>query len=276
MTTNPLSKKFLSSPFLEGSALTTSAVSLILEQGLLAILAPLWASIGFSLMNRNQLLQKVATPMETEVVEAQTTKQQNLIAELQAVKEELALLEKNYLPQPSPLTNVSSEQSSAQTNRVGIFIDHANLENAAKNLNFKIDYQGLPQFLTGDGSLAGAWVYGARHPEYQREKAFYNFLRNNGYKVYTKDIVYRADGSSKADVDLDLGLDIYAFADNFDTAVLMTGDGDFVPLVEKLKQKGKTVEVISNSSCTSHKLRKIADRFIPLATIQDKISRDVN
>ena len=65
-------------------------------------------------------------------------------------------------------------------------------------------------------------------------------------------------------------------ADNFDTLVLISGDGDFVRLVEELKQKGKKVEVVSHSSHTSYKLRKIADRFIPLATIQNQISRDSN
>ena len=276
MSTNSLSKKLLSSPFLQGSALTTSGLSLILEQGLLAVIAPLWASVGLSLMNHKQLQQKAEEKVEGEVVELQTTEQKSLIAELEAVKKELTFLEENYLNSQSQITDVNPEESSTKANRVGIFIDHANLECAAQALNFSVDYQALPHILKGDGSLMGTWLYGASRRNYNRQKSFYNFLRNNEYTVFTKEVVDRADGSSKANVDIELALDAHRLADNFDTLVLISGDGDFVRLVEELKQKGKKVEVVSHSSHTSYKLRKIADRFIPLATIQNQISRDSN
>jgi uncharacterized LabA/DUF88 family protein len=97
------------------------------------------------------------------------------------------------------------------------------------------------------------------------EESFFEALKNAGFELRLKDIQVYPGGFKKADWDVGLAIDAVRIASSLDTVILVTGDGDFIPLVEYLKWGlGKRVEVAGFSRTTSGKLREVADQFTEL------------
>lgn len=148
--------------------------------------------------------------------------------------------------------------------RVGIFIDTQNLYHSAKNIygakvNFdQVVKEGLAgRFLT----RAVAYVITTETGE---EKGFFEALEKMGIETKTKNLQIFAGGAKKGDWDVGLAVDAIKLAPKLDAVVLVTGDGDFVPLVEFLKSQGCQVEVASFGKSTSSRLIEVADDFIDL------------
>ena len=100
------------------------------------------------------------------------------------------------------------------------------------------------------------------------EAAFFEALKNSGLELRMKDIQVYPGGMKKADWDVGLAVDAIRMASFLDTVVLVTGDGDFVPLVDYLKWGlGREVEVAAFSRTTSSKLKEAADHFVSLEEI---------
>jgi uncharacterized LabA/DUF88 family protein len=159
--------------------------------------------------------------------------------------------------------------------RVAIFIDHANLEYSARDLNIKIDYAKLRSRLIENAQVIGAWIYMGVNPEDFRQRNFLFRLQKIGYEIVGKKIHYREDGSMEANVDIDLAVDMVSMISGeavFDTAILVSGDGDYIPAVEKLRQKGVKVRVVSLRPCTSSALIAMVDDYMDLEGIKDNIS----
>jgi hypothetical protein len=97
------------------------------------------------------------------------------------------------------------------------------------------------------------------------EKAFFEALTKMGIETKTKDLQVFSSGAKKADWDVGLAIDAVKLAPKLDAVILVTGDGDFVPLVEYLQMhSGCQVEVVSFGKSTSSKLREAVDDFIDL------------
>ncbi|MFA6254247.1 MAG: NYN domain-containing protein [Candidatus Paceibacterota bacterium] len=150
--------------------------------------------------------------------------------------------------------------------RVGIFIDTQNLYHSAKNLysGARVNFgQVLKDALAGR-ELIRALAYMVT-TEAGDEKNFIEALGKIGIEVKTKDLQIFVDGSKKADWDVGLAVDAIKAAPKLDTVIIGSGDGDFVPLVEYLKENmGAQVEVVAFGKSSSAKLKEAADDFLDL------------
>jgi uncharacterized LabA/DUF88 family protein len=149
--------------------------------------------------------------------------------------------------------------------RVGIFIDTQNLYHTAKNLyHARVNFAQIVKDALVDRSLIRAVAY-VITTEAGDEKAFFEALTKMGIEAKTKDLQIFAGGSKKADWDVGMAIDAVKLAPKLDAVVLVTGDGDFVPLVEYLQMhEGCQVEVISFGKSTSSKLIAATDDFLDL------------
>ena len=102
------------------------------------------------------------------------------------------------------------------------------------------------------------------------EKNFFEALSKLGIETKTKDLQIFAGGAKKADWDVGLAVDAIKMSPRLDSVVIISGDGDFVPLVEYLQTNGVQVEVVSFGKSTSGKLREAVDDFVDLSLDPDK------
>lgn len=153
--------------------------------------------------------------------------------------------------------------------RVGVFIDIQNLYHSAKNLyGGRVNYEGLLKQLVGDRKLVRAIGYVVKSDPATGEEAFFEALGKAGIELRTKDIQIFPDGTKKADWDVGLAVDAIRMAGMVDIIVIVSGDGDFVPLVEYLKWGlGRGVEVAAFGRTTSSKLKESADGFYDIETL---------
>jgi uncharacterized LabA/DUF88 family protein len=148
--------------------------------------------------------------------------------------------------------------------RVGVFIDTQNLYHSGKNLyNAKVNFGNILKEAVEDRNLIRAIAY-VITTEAGDERAFFDALTKVGIETRTKDLQIFAGGSKKADWDVGLAVDAIHMSTKLDTVILMTGDGDFVPLVKYLQNHGCQVEVVSFGKSTSAKLIEAADDFYDL------------
>jgi uncharacterized LabA/DUF88 family protein len=148
--------------------------------------------------------------------------------------------------------------------RVGVFIDAQNIYHSGKNLyHSKVNFGQIVKDAVGDRTLIRASAY-VISTEGGDEKAFFDALTKMGIETKTKDLQIFGSGAKKADWDVGLAIDAVKLAPKLDAVILVTGDGDFVPLVEFLQHGGCQVEVVSFGKSTSAKLIDAADDFIDL------------
>lgn len=148
--------------------------------------------------------------------------------------------------------------------RVGIFIDTQNLYHSAKNIyHAKVNFGNVVKDALSGRLLIRAIAYVVA-TEGGEEKGFFEALERFGIETKTKDLQIFAGGAKKGDWDVGLAVDAIKFASKLDVVVLVSGDGDFVPLVEYLKSNGCQVEVISFGKSASARLIESADDFIDL------------
>ncbi len=146
--------------------------------------------------------------------------------------------------------------------RVGIFIDTQNIYHSGKNLyHSKVNFGQIVKDALENRSLIRAVAY-VITTEAGDEKGFFDALTKMGIETKTKDLQIFGSGAKKADWDVGLAIDAVKMAPKLDAVILVTGDGDFVPLVEYLQMnEGCQVEVVSFKKSTSAKLIESADDF---------------
>jgi len=150
--------------------------------------------------------------------------------------------------------------------RVGIFIDVQNMFYAAKHLyNSKLNFARLIDYISRDRPLVRAIAYVVQTPEIDQSN-FLAMLRSNGYEIRSKDLKQRPDGSAKGDWDMGLALDALAMSERLDVVAIVSGDGDFVDLVNFLKARGVRVEVYSFPYSTAEELRWTATEYFQMGT----------
>jgi len=151
--------------------------------------------------------------------------------------------------------------------RVGVFIDAQNLYHSAKNLyQARVNFGQVVKDTLAGRSLIRAMAY-VITTESGEERSFFEALEKMGIETRTKDLQIFFGGAKKADWDVGLAVDAIKMAPKLDTVILVSGDGDFVPLVEYLKiNEGCQVEVVSFGQSTSQKLKEAADEFVDLSS----------
>lgn len=149
--------------------------------------------------------------------------------------------------------------------RVGIFIDAQNLYHSAKNLyHAKVNFKQIMEDAIADRALIRAIAY-VITTESGEESNFFEALEKLGIETKTKDLQIFFGGAKKADWDVGLAIDAVKMAPKLDTIILVSGDGDFIPLVEYLQMnEGCQVEVVSFGRSSSSKLKEQADDFMDL------------
>lgn len=148
--------------------------------------------------------------------------------------------------------------------RVAILIDTQNLYHSAKNLyKAKVNFGAVVKTALGGRKLIRAVSY-VVNTEGGEESAFFEALEKVGIEIKTKDLQIFYGGAKKADWDVGMAVDAIKLAHKVDAIVLVTGDGDFIPLVEYVKSQGCQVEAITFGRSASGKLRETVDDFIDM------------
>jgi uncharacterized LabA/DUF88 family protein len=172
----------------------------------------------------------------------------------------------------------------ATPEKIAVFIDGANLYATAKSLGFDIDYRKLLKEFQSRGSLVRAFYYTAlvEDQEYSSIRPLVDWLDYNGFTVVTKPAREFTDAMGrrkiKGNMDIELAVDAMELAPHLDQLVLFSGDGDFRSVVAAVQRKGVRVSVVSTITTqppmVADDLRRQADEFIDLASLQAKIGRD--
>lgn len=165
------------------------------------------------------------------------------------------------------------EQVLENRGRVAIFIDGSNLFYAALQLGIEIDYTKLLCKLTAGSRLFRSFFYTGVDRTNEKQQGFLLWMRRNGYRVIAKDLVQLPDGSKKANLDVEIAVDLVALVNYYDTAVLVSGDGDLAYAADAASYRGARVEVVSLRSMTSDSLINVADRYIDLEGVKDDIRK---
>jgi uncharacterized LabA/DUF88 family protein len=150
---------------------------------------------------------------------------------------------------------------------VAVFVDVANIFYAAKAAGVDIDYVTLLKASTAGRDLVRAYAYTGLDPENENQRNFHEFLRRSNYKVVSKDIRKYGDGKVKANLDIELVVDMMKTARNLDIAIVVSGDGDFAPAIRAVQEQGVRVEVISFRGNTSSDLIDVADQFTDIVQL---------
>lgn len=165
---------------------------------------------------------------------------------------------------------------SLTNERVALFIDFHNTRNALQRNGLQIDLVSLRNYLAEGRHLVESFVYIATHPlpdQQQVDQEAQLRLRQHGFLIQTKPGRLLPNGRLKCDFDLEMALDVQEFVAHTrpDIVVLVTGDGDFTPLVERLRFRGIRVEVASVPGSIARSLQVMANGFVDLTQISEPV-----
>lgn len=166
--------------------------------------------------------------------------------------------------------------------RVSVFVDGANMYYAQKRLGWFIDYRKVLSCFAWRGGceLSEAYYFTGTDPQPRgRENAFFEYLIHAGYTVRAKSVKLVTDDATgepieKANLDIEIVIDMFNTISRYDTCVLLSGDGDFERVVEVLRARGKRVIVVSLPEMTARELRNAAGaNFVDLRQLESEIAR---
>ncbi len=148
--------------------------------------------------------------------------------------------------------------------RVAVLIDVQNLYHSAKHLyKSRVDFKQVLNLGVSKRTLIRSFAY-VISTKSGEEKSFFDALTSLGIETRIKDLQEYQGGFKKGDWDVGMVIDAIRLSNNIDAIVLVTGDGDFVPLVEYLQNKGIRVEVAAFKRSSSSRLIEAADEFMNL------------
>jgi len=155
--------------------------------------------------------------------------------------------------------------------RVGVFVDVANLYHSARHLyNARVNFAAILERAVSNRKLIRAIAY-VVSADVEKEKDFFDALKLSGFEVKSKDLQIFPGGMKKGDWDVGISVDAIILAQKLDAVVLVTGDGDYVPLVTYLRvNTGCQVEVLAFGKSASNKLMAEADEFVDMDREQGK------
>ena len=211
---------------------------------------PARPEVGASSASINHLANVVAQAIQTQ--------SDRMVAELRRA---------NQVP-----TNVSvSLPPFPSTERVGVFVDVANLLYSARTQRLTIDFGKLLDFLRGNRRLVRAHAYCPTSPQPGDDQMFLQAVKGLGYRITTKNYKTFSSGAKKADLDLDLCMDVVRLVDGkaVDCIVLVSGDSDFMPMLDYCSDHGVRVEVAAFDESMSATLRQSCDLFVNLSMLEE-------
>ena len=170
---------------------------------------------------------------------------------------------------------------SRRNRRVSVFVDGANMfYTQKKGLGWFFDPAKMLKVLKSDDELTDAyWYMGLKQPPDPRDENFIRFLAYAGYIVRTKELKTIYDSESgettqKANLDVEIAMDMFNTVENYDKAILLSGDGDFERALELLRSRGKQITVVSTQNWIATELRiALGSHFLDLQDLRDKIER---
>lgn len=149
--------------------------------------------------------------------------------------------------------------------RVAVFIDTQNMYHSAKHLHgARLAFGKAVEMVAEGRPVVRAIAYVAKSKTGE-ETGFFEAMKEMGIELKIKDIQEFSSGEKKADWDVGIAIDAVKLADKVDVVVLMTGDGDFVPLVEYLHGHGVIVEVAAFAESTNAQLKTVVDHFFDIS-----------
>ncbi|MEX2090528.1 MAG: NYN domain-containing protein [Candidatus Paceibacterota bacterium] len=158
-----------------------------------------------------------------------------------------------------------------RNHRVGVFVDVSNMYHSAKNLyKGRVNFGELLKLAAANRQLVRAIAYVVKS-DTEEEKAFFGALEKAGYELKSKDLQIFPGGMKKGDWDVAVAVDAISLSKQLDVVVLVSGDGDYEPLVEYLKFSGVIVEVMGFRRSTSAKIMEVANNFTDLEEVKDKV-----
>lgn len=154
--------------------------------------------------------------------------------------------------------------------RVAVLIDVQNLYYSARNLyGARVNFREVLKLAVSQRNLVRAFAYVVR-TKTGEEKPFFEALIKLGIETRVRDLQEFFGGLKKADWDVGITVDAIRIAPSVDTIVLASGDGDFLQLIDFLKNQGKRVEVIAFGKSASSKSKEAADEFLDLEKNPEK------
>lgn len=158
--------------------------------------------------------------------------------------------------------------TAVERQRLGVFVDVPNVMYAAERMRVTLDFGKLLDFLRRDRELVRASAYAPISDDPTAKLETQKFVQpfvGHGYRIVTKALKRYADGSMKANFDVELAIDVLTMSDRLDVVTLVSGDGDFRRLVELVASKGVRVEVAAFAQSMAAELRAVADEYIDLS-----------
>lgn len=162
-------------------------------------------------------------------------------------------------------TNIGSQPSKELMEKVAILVDVQNVYYTTRDkYRANFDYNQFWYVATQGREVVCANAYAIASTD-PKQRQFHHILRGVGFKVKLKPFIQRRDGSAKGDWDVGIALDAIELAETADVIVLVSGDGDFEVLVERIKARfNKPVEVYGVPGLTAQNLIESATRFTPI------------
>jgi uncharacterized LabA/DUF88 family protein len=154
--------------------------------------------------------------------------------------------------------------------RVAVLIDVQNLYYSARNIfGARVNFREVLKVAVSGRTLIRAFAYVVR-TKAGEEKPFFEAITKLGIETRVRDLQEFFGGLKKADWDVGITVDAIRIAPSVDTIILGSGDGDFLQLVEYLKNQGKRVEVIAFGKSASSRLKEMVDEFIDMGESPEK------
>ncbi|MBD2443217.1 NYN domain-containing protein [Dolichospermum sp. FACHB-1091] len=193
------------------------------------------------------------------------------------------LKEKPYWHGPATQESIKPQEPNSLNNstfnddgrgRVAIFIDGLSLFQTALQFGIEIDYIKLLCSLTKTSRLLRAFFYTSIDTGNERQQGFLLWMRRNGYRVVTKDMSVVVDNYKKPNLNVEIAVDMITLAPYYDTAILVSGDGDLSYAVNAVSSMGARVEVIGLQTMTSDYLIDVVDEFIDFESIKKHLKKN--
>jgi len=161
--------------------------------------------------------------------------------------------------------------------RIAIFIDGRNLFYAQKEMGWQIDYRKLLEYFAQGNELIHAFYFTATPPFNDTRslvayRKFKKFLIHSGYTVVDKDTKL-IQGRPKGNLDIEMTMYMITTVPHYDRVIFLSGDGDFVPVIDYLIKLGKLVTCVSLRRRTALELINICSEFIDIESLRDKVEK---
>lgn len=151
--------------------------------------------------------------------------------------------------------------------KVAIFADVQNIYYTCRHRYQKhFNYSAFWRQATNGRLVVAAYAYAIDRGD-PKQRGFQQVLKDIGFQVKLKPYIQRSDGSAKGDWDVGITLDVLEMAEQVDTVILLSGDGDFQLLLDRVRERYKTTsEVYGVAALTAQTLMQAADRYVPIDT----------